>query len=219
MAAWLVWAAGLRDNAGDLNLAQCDDLRWQQFVRHNNERSPQRIHVGLRDFGQMRAQPKHNVAHIIQSLAKVFILGAGKQIRVFVQQPMQCRLRGQAVASDPQANLLSKGRITQNGLVHPEDGRLLMSNLRLHLALQRMEVLGGVVASRLVLGQLSSGFMVLQSLRVRVHKDLVDAIRNANRHAWRDRNTFSHARQCSKLRGSRQFGTARRWQHSPTGCG
>ena len=72
----------------------------------------------------MAAQPNHDVAHVGQPLLDVLVLRAGEQRRVFVEQPVQRRLRRLALVDDPAANLGREGRIVQDRLVGAKDGRL-----------------------------------------------------------------------------------------------
>ena len=69
-------AAGLRHDASHLAIAQKNHLRRQQFVGHQDQRAslcPIALGFGLQHRRKMPAEPHHDVAHVGQSLAHVFV--------------------------------------------------------------------------------------------------------------------------------------------------
>ena len=72
-------AAGLRDDAADVDVAQGDGLRGEQFVGHDDHRA----RTVLLFIGHLTEQgdpkPDDHVADVVQSFFQVFVVGAGEE--------------------------------------------------------------------------------------------------------------------------------------------
>ena len=190
--------ARLRHNALDVNVAQRDHLRREQFISHDDQRALEWIHgAGTHHVGQMRGEPNHDVAHIVEPFAEILVLGAGKERRVLVQQPMERGLRRQAILGDPGADLLGKRRVPQNRLVNPEDRGFVVAHRRFHFGLQRAQVGRGALPSSFILRQLGRHLLVFEALSVRIYENLMDTVGDSDSDARGNGDSFSHAAQCS----------------------
>ena len=79
-------AAALRHDRRHIGVAQRDDLRGQQLVGRDNQRTLEHRVVRVEHIGEMSAQSDHDVADVGEPFFEVLVLGAGKQRRVFVEQ-------------------------------------------------------------------------------------------------------------------------------------
>src|SRR5262249_42718784 len=134
-------------------------------------------------------------AHVVEPLLEVFVVRAGEEDRVFVEQASQRGLRSEAVVRDPAADLAGEGGIAEDRLVYTEDGGFVVPNLLLYLMLQRTKLRGRLVTGGLETGKLGRNFVVLQTFGVGIHENLVNAERGSDSHAGRYRNSLAHKRQ------------------------
>ena len=122
-------AAGLRDDAADIEIAQGDGLRGQQLVGDDDHRPLQDVAVGNLLSRKVRRDADDHVAQVVQPLFEIFVVGAGKQDRVFVEQAGQAGLGREPVVDDPAADLVGEGAVAKDRLVDAEDARLRRAQL------------------------------------------------------------------------------------------
>ena len=179
------------------NVPQGHHLRRQQFIGHDNQGSWQGIAVRAEHVAEVRADADDHVADIVQPVLQIRVARPLEQLRVVLHQSMQCSGRGQPLVNDPAAYFFGEVGIAQNRFVHGEDRRFRSTNLIGHLGLQRSQVAGCLVPCGLVSRQLRTNLMLLNALPIRIHKDLVNAVRRTDRDPRRNRNAFSHVRKNS----------------------
>ena len=160
-------AAGLRDDAADLDIAQRDDLRREQLVGDHDHRSLEHVRLRFCVCRQVADEPHDHIAQVVQPLLQVFVVGAGKEDRVLVEQAVQGGLGSEAVVDDPAADLVGEGGIAKDRLVDAKDGSFFVPNLLLYLALQRAQLRRRLVAGGFVIGQFGGDFVVFQPLAYR----------------------------------------------------
>ena len=192
-------AAGLRDDALDLDVAQRHDLGGQQFVGHDDQRPLQRIHgARTRHVRQMRAQPHDDIPHVIEPLPQIFVFGPGEERRVFVRASdagrparvsrsllIQVRIFSEKVASRRIDSCTAKMAAAS---CPTWDWTLACRARRSHAVRSRA---ASYCANSAVTSWSSRRW------RVGIHEDLVDAVRGSDRDARRYGDSFSHGAQCS----------------------
>ena len=143
---------------------------------------------------KVRRDADDDVAHIVQPLLEIFVVGAGKECRVFVEQAGKPGLSGEPIVARSNLEPCGERSVAQDRLVDAEDGGFVVPDLLLHLVLQRAQLRGRLVAGGFKAGQLGGDFVVFQALGVGIHEDLVDAVGGPDRDARRNGNSLAHRR-------------------------
>ena len=84
----------------------------------------------------MRAESDDDVAHVVQALFQIVIIGFGEQLGVLTEQPVQRGWSVHALFDDPVTDFVGKRSIAQNRLVNGKNSGLVVAHLSFDFAFQ-----------------------------------------------------------------------------------
>ena len=151
-------AAGLSDDSVDVDIAQCNSLRGQQFVRDHDQRAVSQLRFRFREIGKVAADTDDHVADIVQPFFEIVILGARKELGVLAQQSVQSGLRGHPFVYNPSTDFVCECSVAENRLVDGKDRSFFVAHLRFDFTFQCAKISRRFVASCFVGGQFGCDF-------------------------------------------------------------